>query len=166
MRLRKGQLLLVPGHASQSIYFLESGLVRGYSSGDGFEYTRWFAHEGEFLLPDGCFHGAASTEYVEVLEETLAYALPLRQMESLLAEIPQVAHLFLKLLEEKALQGRRREEMLRIASAAERYRYLQSTRQEVVRRVNQEMMASYLNLSPKHLSRLRREEAHGGREKN
>jgi CRP-like cAMP-binding protein len=162
---RKGQLLLVPGQTAQSLYFISSGLVRGYLRNEGYETTLWFVHGGHFLLPDGCFSGAPGREYIEFLDDSVGYALPIRDAEHLMAETPQTALLYIRLLEEKAQQGKQREEMLRIPTATDRYRYLKDTIPVVVRQATQEMVASFLHLSPKHLSRLRREEAKGGKGK-
>ncbi|WP_207435991.1 Crp/Fnr family transcriptional regulator [Sabulibacter ruber] len=160
---RKGQLLLVPGQTAQSLYFLSRGLVRGYRRYERYEATTWFLPGGQFLLPDGCFTGEPGGEYIECLEDSVGFALSLREAGQRMAEIPQVASFFLRLLEEKALEAKRREEMLRIPAAADRYRHVLHAQPTVVYQATQELLASYLNLSPKHLSRLRREEARGGR---
>jgi CRP/FNR family transcriptional regulator, anaerobic regulatory protein len=160
---RRGQLLLVPGQTSQSIYYISRGLVRGYKRYEGYEDTSWFALENHFLIPEGCFSGHPVGEYVEVLEDSEGFVLPLRQAQRLMAEIPQLSLVFLQLLEDCVLQGKRREEMLRLSAAADRYRFLQESYPYVVRQASQEILASYLHLSPKHLSRVRKEEAKGRR---
>ena len=43
-------VLLQPGQVARRVYYLESGLGRGYALHEGREVSSWFMHESDFVI--------------------------------------------------------------------------------------------------------------------
>ena len=54
--VKKKQWLLQPGEVSNKIYFIETGLVRGFYLQQSQEKTAWFMKENDFLISIASFY--------------------------------------------------------------------------------------------------------------
>lgn len=78
----KKHILLEPGQTSNRMYFVESGLLRGYYLKDGKEVTTWFMAENEFVISILSFYSQnPSYEYIEVLEDSKLWSLSYEKVQ-------------------------------------------------------------------------------------
>ena len=62
----------------RNVFFIESGLTRSYVLTDGKETTTWFSKEGDWTYGSLDFlKNKVGFEYVQTLEETVAYSIPI-----------------------------------------------------------------------------------------
>ena len=148
--------LLAPGQVARRVYFVEAGLVRGYSLHEGREVSSWFMREGDFVISVVSFlTQAPATEYLELLEASVLYAISHDELHRLYREFPEF-NLFGRVLTERYyVQSEQRAYQLRALPAAERYAQLLREFPTVFQRVAGKHIASYLGVAPETLSRLR-----------
>lgn len=142
----------------RNVFFIESGLTRSYILSDGKETTTWFSKEGDWTYGSLDFlKNKAGFEYVQTLEETIAYSIPIDTLNELfrtnveLANWARVAHQDAFLL----LQDLRIERLT--LSAKERYEKLLRDFPGLYNRVNLGYISSYLGVTLPTLSKIRGE---------
>ena len=150
------ELLLNQGAVCRHIYFLESGLVRGFYHLKGKEVTSWFAFANEVVTSMYSFvRQCPSLENVAVLEETTLYSLSYNNLQWLYQHYPEfnfigrlIAEKYYTELEERTLS-------LQHQTATERYQHLLTHQPNLLQRVSLGQIASYLGISQETLSRVR-----------
>ena len=77
-------LIIRGGIIDRNVYFIEKGLTRSYCLVNGNEHTTWFSKEGDITFGLLClYHNRAGFEYVETVEPTLAYSIPIHCLNHL-----------------------------------------------------------------------------------
>jgi len=142
----------------RNVFFIESGLTRSYILTDGKETTTWFSKEGDWTYGSLDFlKNKAGFEYVQTLEETLAYSISIDTLNDLfqsnieLANWARISHQEAFLL----LQDLRIERLT--LSAKERYEKLLRDFPGLYNRVNLGYISSYLGITLPTLSKIRAE---------
>ncbi|TGE04713.1 Crp/Fnr family transcriptional regulator [Hymenobacter fodinae] len=154
--LTKQQHLLQAGQVANRIYFLETGVVRGYYLKDGKEMTSWFTKEGDFVISIlSFFSGQPSHEYIQALTPCVVWTLGHSHLQELYSRFPEFNFIGRTLTEKYYVLSEQRALHLRMYSAAERYDQLQQDFPDIFQRVPLKLIASHLRLTPETLSRLR-----------
>lgn len=147
---KKGQLLIA-GHSFPLLYFIETGVVRGYFLHGQEEHTCWLQEEG-FLLPfNGFFIEEPSIEQIEFLSDTTGWSLNLAKAESLAQKEPLMYRMLLEIYERKLVDAKYTDYMLRLDRAEDRVEFIQKIRENLIYRVINRYAASFLNIGDKYL---------------
>ncbi|MEM6361859.1 MAG: Crp/Fnr family transcriptional regulator [Bacteroidota bacterium] len=147
IEVKKGQIIQRTGDLNSKVYVVNSGLLRSYSVDEkGKEHIFMFAPE-DWIIADNASRDEPCDLFIDALENSIII-----QKEKGITPNHEVDKLVKRL---KVLQGRII--MLLSAPAVERYEHFISTYPEIVQRVPQKMIASYLGITPQALSTLRRE---------
>lgn len=147
VRVKKGQLIQRKGDFNSSIYQVQSGLLRSYTvDAKGKEHIFMFAPEG-WIIADNVRPEKPCDLFIDALEDSIV----IQKVKDFEAELEALK--IIKRLE--VLQ--KRVIMLMSASAIERYEHFIHTYPDIVQRVPQRMIASYLGITPQALSTLRAE---------
>lgn len=159
----KGTQLLNSGEISRHTYFVEKGLLRFYSvSAEGKEHIIQFAPEKWFVSERNsiCFH-EPSEYYIDAYEETRAVLIDQDFIDFATEISPQFRLYNERILQNHIRHMQRRISLLIGASAEARYLDFLKVYPDLIQRVPQWMIASYLGITPESLSRVRRELAKG-----
>lgn len=150
------ELFIEGGKMNNYVYFIEKGICRSYCSLDGEEVTSWFSREGDITFALlALYRNKPGFEYVETLEETIVYTIRIDSLNKLYSSNIEIANWGRVVHQEcvLSLQTRRIERLQK--SAKERYEILLKEQPDLFSRVKLSYLASYLGMTPQHLSKIR-----------
>lgn len=148
--------LLEAGNVSRVFYFVKQGCLRLWFNSDGKDVTFQFFMEGHGVASIESFvRNACSTFSIETIEPSVVLKCSKEDMLQLMEEFPELkewcdnfivdrlinyTHLFLSRIKD---------------SPEERYKKLVEEHPEIIQRIPQHYIASYLGITPVSLSRIR-----------
>lgn len=149
---------LVPvGDVSREAYFINKGATRLFFEKEGEEISANFMFENNFVASlESFLLQVPSRQAIDTLEDCELLVLSKQRLEELIARQPQF-NLFSKAIAETAfIMLQRRASSFILDSPEERYMNMLQQRPEILERVPQHMIASYLGVTPVSLSRIRK----------
>ncbi len=156
-RLRKGAYLVQEGEVSKYLAFVTRGCLRSYGvDKKGEEHVVQFALEGWWITDLYSFLTEKPGEYyIDALEESDALLMDRSSYEQLCTTLPKFERYFRILLQNNYIATHRRVLSSISLSVEEQYLQMVEEHPEIVRRVAQRHIASYLGITPEALSRIR-----------
>lgn len=156
MKFAKGEKILSEGETCTCIYWIVKGLARQYYFKNKKEVTEYMAAENTIMMSiESLFRETPSAQIMQALEPTLVYALPKAELEAVAMKSVNIQILYRKILEESLIISQQRADMLRFESAQDRYQKLVKSAPQLVLRAPLVYIASYLQMTPETLSRVR-----------
>ena len=155
-RFARDAWLLRGGTQAEWVHFIERGLVREfYISAEGEEHTRVFLAEGDVSgsLLD-LLSGAPSVTWIQALEEVSTIAWRYAEFDVLTRTHPELLALARAQAEALAVRKTQREFEMLALSAPERLARWRADCMHLDSRVTRKLLASYLGITPVHLSRI------------
>lgn len=153
--VKKGVILLKAGQKSQDSYFVLKGCIRKYYIIEGEEKTTAFYTEMEGLTPHCVLNKKPSEYYISCIEDTILTAAN-PDMETVIFEkFPKFESLCRVLSEELYAKQQINFDEFKTSSPEQRYLKLLRKRPDLIQRVPQHHLASYLGIKPQSLSRIR-----------
>ena len=153
--IKKGTILLEEGQRSHEGYFVLKGCIRTYYVIDGEEKTTAFYTEMEGLTPHCVIHKAPSDYYISCVEDSILTVANPGMEEEIFHKFPKFETLCRILSEELLAKQQINFDEFKTSSPEQRYLSLLQKRPDLIRRVPQYQLASYLGIKPQSLSRLR-----------
>lgn len=155
--LRAEEKLLGPGRAPQAS-FVVSGIVRElYECEDGRDVTRCFAQEGAVIA--NAFDAPIASVNLAAVTDCELLAIDWADVEALCAQSDDVALAIRNAVAASQRIVLEREFRFATMSPAIHYAHLRRHEPWIVQAAKQYQIASYLRITPEHLSRLRRKSA-------
>lgn len=156
MKFAKGEKILDEGQVCENIYWIVKGLVRQFYYKNKKELTEYMATENTICMSiESLFREKPSQQIMQALEPTILYAIPMHALEAAAIKSVNIQMLYRKILEESLIISQQRADMLRFESAQDRYQKLVKTSPQLVLRAPLVYIASYLQMTPETLSRVR-----------
>ena len=146
------------GKVCKNVFFIETGLARVfYYNNEGKDITDYFGPEGNFIaVVETFFKGGASNYNIQTLEDSVLISMDWRFLESMLNKYIQLER-FGRLITMKILeQTIARVNAIQFQTAQERYSFMMERYPDMINRVQQRHIASYLGITPETLSRIRK----------
>jgi CRP-like cAMP-binding protein len=156
MKYSAGQFLLRAGDRATSAFIVVNGLLREFHlDRDGRQATRGFSPEGSLSgsLAD-LISGVPAISHIEALETTSALSIPWVEIDKAAQTDIQWQLLLRRVAERLYIQKVHREHAMLTLTAAERLDQFKQTFPGLLNRVPKHAIASYLGITPVHLSRL------------
>jgi len=156
MKFAKGELILKEGETCRNIYWVAKGLVRQFYYKNEKELTEYMTTENSIVMSiESLFKEEPSRQQIQALEPTILFALPKAALEREAVRNVNIQMLYRKILEESLIISQVHADMLRFESAQERYAKLVKRSPQLVLRAPLVYIASYLQMTPETLSRVR-----------
>lgn len=155
-RFKKGCLLLREGGISNECYFVIKGCIRSYYIIDGEEKTTEFYTEEQSVTPSCYGKKTPSEYYLECVEDTIAGVGTPELETEMYGKFPQLELLNRAIGEEIMAKFQDTFAEFKMASPEQRYANLLKTRPDLLQRVPQYQIASYLGITAESLSRIRK----------
>ena len=152
----KGEMILSEGEVCRGISYIEKGLVRQFYHKNGKEVTEHLGVDHTiFMCIESLFKEEPTRLQVEALEATLVYILPKSKLEAAAIRNVNIQMLYRKILEESLIQSQVHADLMRFETAPNKYKRLCELSPQVVLRAPLTYIASYLQMTPETLSRIR-----------
>jgi CRP-like cAMP-binding protein len=149
MKVKKGQILQYAGELNTKVYGVEAGLLRSYTIDQkGKEHIFAFANEG-WTIADLCEVTDPCELFIDALEDSTVTVIEKEERKRQVDINTVVNRVFV--LQKRVI-------MLMSATAIERYEHFVKIYPNIVQRVPQKMIASYLGITPEALSRVKKEQ--------
>ena len=152
----KGDMVLSEGEICTSIIYIDKGLLRQFYLKNGKEVTEYLAVEGCFMMSiESLFKEVPSLQQIEAIEPTIVYELPKKKLEEVALHNVNIQILYRKILEESLILSQVHADLVRFESAENRYRRMCKLSPQIALRAPLLFIASYLQMTPETLSRVR-----------
>ena len=156
MKFARGEMVVESGDVCDAIYYVERGMVREFYFKNNKSVTEYLAADGTIVMSiESLFREEPSKLVIEALEPTIVYALPKKRLEEVALHNVNIQILYRKILEESLIISQRRADLLRFESAKDRYLKLCKLNPKVIMKAPLVYVASYLQMTPETLSRVR-----------
>ena len=162
-KIRKKQYLLQEGNICRHLAFVEKGLLRSYSVDEkGIEHMIHFAWEGWWMADMLSFlSNEPSTYHIDAIEDAELLLISQQDFEEMFLKVPVMERYFRILFQNNIISKERRLISSITNSAEEKYIHLTATNPELIKRIPQQLVASYLGITPETLSRIKNKMAKG-----
>jgi CRP-like cAMP-binding protein len=148
--------LLEEGKISKTMFFIEKGCLRTWVNNEGKEVTTQFFFEGDRVSSIESFRTNQPSLYsIESIERCILNTISQKDFQDVLGYLPEIKkeieeHLFKRLFQTQQLFFSYLKN-----NPEQRYKELLVQHPEIIQRVPQHYIASYLGITPESLSRIR-----------
>ena len=153
--VKKGTILLKEGQKSKDSYFVLEGCIRTYYVVEGEEKTTAFYTEMEALTPPCVLSKTPSTYSISCVEDTILTVSNSERDVETNRKFPKFETLCKLIAEERLAKQQIDFDAFKTSSPEQRYLNVLQKRPDLIQRVPQHQLASYLGIKPQSLSRLR-----------
>lgn len=152
----KGEMILKEGEICRQFLYIDKGLVRQFYFKHGKEVTEHLGQEHSIVMCiESLFKEEPTRLQVEALEATTVYALPKADLERVAMHNVNIQILYRKILEESLITSQIHADLVRFETAQDRYKKMCKLCPQMVLRAPLVYIASYLQMTPETLSRVR-----------
>jgi len=156
LKYGKNEMILREGETCTNIYWVVKGLVRQFYFKNGKEVTEYMATESSIVMCiESLFLEQPTHLQIKAIEPSVLIALPKADLEAVAMKSVNIQILYRKILEESLILSQIHADMLRFESAQDRYQKLIKRQPQLVLRAPLVYIASYLQMTPETLSRVR-----------
>ena len=156
--LKKKSYYVEPGMLCRQKAYVNEGCLRTFAvDKNGNERILFFPMEDWWITDiDSYFSSNPATIYVQALEDCQLFEIAKEDFEMLENKIPKLKVWYSLKLSRHASKTIKRMEEMKTLTPQERYLNLMESNPEIFKRIPLQHIASYLNIEPQSLSRLRK----------
>ena len=148
--------LVNEGAVAKKIYYLETGSARTWFNYDGKDVTFQFIFEGQFISSfESLISGAPSWYSIETMESSVVYSTTTGEFQQKMEQFPHVRDFYNHYVQQRLLLYQKLFVSHIKDSPEKRYKELLQQFPEIIRRIPQHYIASYLGITSVSLSRIR-----------
>ncbi|PZF74043.1 Crp/Fnr family transcriptional regulator [Taibaiella soli] len=165
MEVASKTTLLAEGKVSKKMFVIEKGCIRAWLNNNGKDITAQFFFEGESVGSIESFmKNIPSPITIETIEPSILWMINKTDLDRMLSEIKEIPHLrdmFINKIFERTFDYMKYFFSSIRDTPQQRYLDLIKDRPQIVKRVPQHYIASYLGITTVHLSRIKSKLAKG-----
>ena len=157
VKTKRNEILLQYDQVCSHYYFINKGAIRLFiTSKDGNENSRYFAFEGNFATALPSFiDQLPAEEYLQTIEKSELLSISRADFYNLVNEVPQFTKIYTEILELGFILAQKRIYGFQGFDALEKVKWIIKFQPQLLLRVSNKMVASYLGMSPATLSRIK-----------
>ena len=153
---KKRSYLLQAGQVSNCIHFIESGIVRCFYDRDAQEICIWFMEAGNVVISVESFlRQIKSYQYIQAIDNCITWSITYTELQDVYKRYPEFNLHRAVLLEKYYVESEKRQRILSLNTAAERYALLMETQPGITLQLPAKYIASYLNIDESYLSKIK-----------
>lgn len=154
LRYKKNEIITQKGEVENYFYFILKGLVRKYYIKKNNEFNTQISYEGHIIHVQESFHSRkASNFYIATMEPSVLASIHYDDLENIYLQSRKMEHIArLIITYTMVLKDQWKEELLEL-SQKERFLKFVNRHPELLKRVPQKHLATYLNIKPETFSR-------------
>lgn len=150
------EILVEEGKIARKFYYLEKGVVRASLNNDGKEITFQFMFEGSFISSwESLFYNSPSLYNIETIEPVVVYSTSLEEFRQKMELEPHIKEFYYNSLQQRLLMYQKLFISRIKDTPEERYNDLFTQFPQIIQRIPQYYIASYLGITSVSLSRIR-----------
>lgn len=158
----RGHRLVDTGRVADALYFVQQGCLRLFYEVEGEEKTLFVFTEGLFCAAlESMLTGQPSDQVLEALEPCRLLVLPYARLLQLYDTLPRTNVLVRKVLEQRFINAQKILYAHITNTHEQRYLWLLQHYPQLLQRVPQHVLATFLGMTPVSLSRIRSRLAEG-----
>lgn len=155
-KFAKNEMILSEGQVCREILYIDKGMIRQFYFKNNKELTENIGTEGSIIMCiESLFKEEPTKLQIQALEPSIVYALPKEKLEEVALHNVNIQILYRKILEESLILSQVHADLVRFETAQDRYLRLCKIMPQVVLRAPLVYIASYLQMTPETLSRVR-----------
>ncbi|MEJ8757209.1 helix-turn-helix domain-containing protein [Pontibacter sp. H259] len=160
IELEQGQHLLHQGDTCTYMYFIREGALMAYSMHNHKKITTYISVENEFVSSlSGLYGEQPSKEAIVAVEPTLVLGVHTTILQDWYERFFELNYIIRKVYEKYYCDAQERTHVVRVGNATERYHYFINSKPGYIERLPLECVASFLDMKPETLSRIRKQNA-------
>lgn len=154
--LARGERFVNEGAVCKHIGYVEKGVVRQFYYKNGKDLTEHISTEDRlFICIESFMKQEPSRFTAEALTPSVVWAIPHDPFYQLVQSQPEISQLYLRVLENSLIESQVKADMFRFETAHDRYERFLKAFPEVAKRAPLQYIASFLQMAPETLSRVR-----------
>lgn len=154
-KYKKKEFLLRSGEINDRVFYVKKGLLRVYILHEEKEINTWFVKENEFISSVNSYYNETpSEEFIQALEDSEIISFKKSTYSMVLKHNHKLALFAIKQLYIKLCEYSDQCQYLRILSAEKKYEFLKKKNPEVLERVSQKHVASFLGIETTYLNKI------------
>jgi CRP-like cAMP-binding protein len=158
-KLRKKELLLKAGRICSNTWFVENGLLRCYYVKDDKEVNTWFMKEGDVITSvESFFDQKPGYESIQALENCTLYYITYNELQYAYKNFLEFNYIGRELVQQYYKLSEKRLYSMRYTAGVERMAFLLANHRDLIGRVEDQHLASYLDLRRQYFCILKPEE--------
>lgn len=157
----KDTILLDIGEINDKLYFVEEGVLQEFSYQEEEQTnTHWLMPEGSFVYSTVSFINEVPTEMgIRAIEKVKLLYITKQELQIIYEKVPQMERVGRLVTEQTLTEYEKFLLLIRYRSSEEKLAWFEETFPTLINRVPQKYIASYLNIRPETLSRVRSKRA-------
>ena len=156
MKLAKGEVFIKGGDIARYVHYVEQGMVRQFYFKNKRDLTEHISYEGNVVI---CLESYIRLEptrlMAEAIEPSILWRISKEDFYRLGEQFREIELLYHKVFEYSLLASQHKADNTRFETARDRYRILLEKHPEIIRRAPMMHIASFLQMTPETLSRVR-----------
>jgi CRP-like cAMP-binding protein len=155
--IQKKTTILSCGKVAKEIYFIIRGCMRLYYDKDGIDISAFFFTENMFAGAYDSFTAKTKSRHsIETSEDCHCLSINYNNLQSLYRELPKMNEFIRKVLEKRFFELHQLFTSQILDSPEERYSNLLKNHPDLLQRIPQHQIATFLGVTPVSLSRIRK----------
>lgn len=159
IKLSKNDFFVKEGEKCKEIAFIQSGIFRSfYTSDEGKDNTYCFRFPNDLMASYSSFiSDKPSIENMQAISDATLSVIKKEKIQELASENPKWSEFLRMIAEQEYLELEKRFFQLQRDTAAQRYDFLIENQPNYIQQIPLQHLASYLGITQRHLSRIRKE---------